>query len=243
MNKVLSFLVILLLVLMCACKTSAVKPSGELSKYSKEFKVNSEFSSLEVRNAIEVKYSVAKETKVTVKANEESMTYLKIEVKRGKLIFFFDTPAGFRGRLSAEVTMSGPVLKSITTFNSADVTFLTPFKTENLQIECYNSGEVEFKQAVELKNLKIGVYNSAEVDAQNLKATMVDVSVFNSADVELGGTATIVNFEAYNSGGIDAAQLVAKSGKASAFNAGTIKCNVADFTYQRFNGGKIKNVH
>lgn len=242
MNKVLSFLVILLLVLMCACKSNALKPSKQPASYTKEYKVSG-FTALEVYNSIDVKFSQSKETKILVTAGETALKYLKVEVKSGKLSMYFDTPAGFKGRLSASVTMSSPTLKAITTFNSADIEVVTPFKGESLKIEAYNSAEVEFKNATEIKTLKIGAFNSAEVEIPALKSTNVDAQAFNSADIELGGTTTTVTFEAYNTGGIDAARLFAKTGKATAFNAGSIKCNVPDLKIERYNGGKIKNIN
>lgn len=240
MNKILSFLFILLLVLMCACKTNANQPIKNETTTTKEYSVAS-FTAIEVYNTIDVKFSQGKQSKLVVTATPTSLSYLKVEVKNGKLTMFFDTPVGFKGRLSATVTMSAPTLTAINSFNSSDFEVVTPFKGEALKIETYNSAEVEFKQAVELKTLNIGAFNSAEVEILALKSSVVNAQSYNSADVELGGTATKVSFEAYNNGGIDAAKLQAKSGKATAFNSGTIKCNVTDLQLERYNGGKIKN--
>lgn len=241
MNKILSFLFILLLVLMCACKTNATQPVKNEAATTKEYTVGN-FSALEVYNSISVKYTQSKQTKVVVSATPTALQYLKVEVRGNKLSMFFDTPTGFKGHLTAAVTMSAPTLTAITAFNSSDIEVVSPFKGESLKIESYNSAEVDFKQAVELKTLNLGAFNSAEVEIHNIKATLVDAQSYNSADIELGGTATKVSFEAYNTGGIDASELEARSGKATAFNAGSIKCNVADLQLKRYNGGKIKNV-
>lgn len=242
MNKVLSFLAILMLVLLCACKSNAVTPAKKLTNYAKEYKVKS-FNAVEVNNSIDVRFSQSSETKIIVTATEQALSYLKVQVSGGKLSMYFDTPIGFRGRLKASVVMSSPTLKAVTAFNSSDFEVVTPFKGETLKIEAYNSADIEFKNSVEVKTLTIGAFNSADVDIPVLKATTVNCEVFNSADVELGGNTGTVSFEAYNTGEIDAARLFAKSGKASAFNAGTIKCNVPELKSEKFNGGKIKNVH
>ena len=241
MNKILSFLFILLLVLMCACKTNATQPVKSEATTTKEYSVGA-FSSLEVYNAIGVKYSQSKQTKMVVSATPTALQYLQVKVKGGKLSIYFDTPQGFKGHLTASVTLSGPTLNGITAFNSSDIEVITPFKGETMKIESYNSAEVEFKKSVELKTLNIGAFNSAEVEISELEANHVTAQSYNSADIDLGGTTTKVSLEAYNTGGIDASELVAKSGKATAFNAGSIKCNVTDLQLERYNGGKIKNL-
>lgn len=242
MNKILSFLMILLLVLLCACKSNAVKPAASTSLNAKEYTV-SNFNSIEVSNAIDVKFSQSKVTKVVVDANDEAFQYLKVEVAANKLSLYFDTPKNFRGHLSASVSMSAPSLQSIVAYNSADIEVVTPLKGDKLKIEAYNSADVEFKHELEYKSIKIGAFNSAEVDIRALEADMVDAQCFNSADIELGGSTKTVALEAYNTGDIDAEKLQAKDGKVTAFNAGAVKCNVVELKSSKYNSGKIKNIN
>lgn len=259
MNKVLSFLMIMLLVLLCACRTNAVSPSSaEGSANSKTYNVG-KFNSVEVMNTIKVKYSQGNTTKVQVTADNQSFEYLKVKCTNGKLEIYFDVPKSVSmqvkdgkiyfnhmgktiGGLSAEVELASPELNSITAYNSVDFEALTPLKGNKLNITAFNSADIELDYGVKVAQLQITAYNSADIEVKNLESEGVSIDAFNSADVELSGQTNTVNFSAYNSADIDAEKLKAGSGSASAFNSAEINCNVGRLNASKFNGGKIKNV-
>ena len=257
MNKFLSFLIILCLVLLCACRSNAVTPSADGSETTKSYNVD-KFTTIEVMNSINVKYSQGKTTKVTVTADPVAFEYLKVQNKGNRLKIYFDYPndvttiiengvtiiksgsnAGRRFR--ADVQITSPELKKINAFNSVDFVFITPFKGKSLHIDAFNSADIDMKQGVNVEELHVSAYNSADIEVTGLECEDVNIAAFNSADVELSGKANTVSFSAYNSAEIEADHLTAKSGSASAFNGATIECNVANLNSSKFNGGSIKN--
>ncbi|MDE5551721.1 MAG: DUF2807 domain-containing protein [Muribaculaceae bacterium] len=231
---------ITMLMLLCIFTSNAATPAGRSANSTKEYKVRS-FSSVRAYNSIDIRFSQSNKNKVVVNASHESLLYLKVEVDNGTLSLYFDPPKNYRGNLKADVEMSAPTLNTISIYNGCEFEVVTPFNGDNLYIEAFNNADVEFKKSVDLHALSIKAYNSGEVDFSTLKADTVDCEAYNSAEIELAGSAYEVSMDVFNSGVIDASHLSAKTGTAKAYNSGQIKCNIDRIKTDTYNSGKISN--
>ncbi|MDE6295571.1 MAG: DUF2807 domain-containing protein [Muribaculaceae bacterium] len=231
---------ITMMMLLCIFTSNAASPVGRSTNSTKEYKVRS-FSAVRAYNSIDIRFSQSNKSKVVVNASHESLLYLKVEVDNGTLSLYFDPPRNYRGTLKADVEMSAPTLNAISIYNGCEFEVVTPFNGDNLYIEAFNNADVEFKKSVDIRALSIKAYNSAEVDFPTLKADTVDCEAYNSAEIELAGSAYEVSMDVFNSGVIDASHLSAKTGTAKAYNSGQIKCNVDRIKTDTYNSGKISN--
>jgi hypothetical protein len=175
----------------------------------------SDFSKLEVSNAIEVFYTISNTKKVTVSTDDnENLQYIKTVVIDGTLKLFVDTENKkdkIKNKYSKnsnvifvngisfkflKINISGPSLKSINAESSAAVKIENTNTSPNLDIAVSSSASVSgnFKTT----NLFIDVSSSGEISG-TINSTLVEIKSSSASDVKLSGEVSKIIVKASSS--------------------------------------------
>lgn len=180
----------------------------------------SNFSKLQVSNAIEVLYTVSNTKSVKVETDDkENLKYIKTEVENGTLKLYVDTKdykkEGKTKKKSKgnnvnwingveftvlKITVSGPNLEAIKASSSADIKIENTNISTDLNIAVSSSGSISGN--FNCSNLFIDTSSSGEFSS-NLNATKVEIESSSSSEVKLSGKATEISVKASSSSSCD----------------------------------------
>ena len=176
----------------------------------------SDFSKLQVSNAIQVSYTVSNFISIKVETdNKENLKYIKTEVEYGTLKLFVDTKnhknenkAKKRSKGNnvswingveftiLKIIISGPNLESIKASSSADIKIENTNSSADLTIAVSSSGSIlgDFKAT----NVNIETSSSGDFSG-NITTNSIAIKSSSSSEVSLTGKAIKINAKASSS--------------------------------------------
>lgn len=203
----------------------------------------SNFSKLQVSNAIEVFYTVSNTKSVKVETDDkENLTYIKTEVENGTLKLYVDTK-DYKKEVKTKkrskgnnvswvngvefailkITVSGPNLEEIKASSSADIKIVNTNTSTDLNIAVSSSGSISGN--FNCSNLFIDTSSSGEFSS-NLNATTVEIESSSSSNVNLSGKATEILVKASSSSSCDLKDFTVETAIIKASSSASVSIKV-----------------
>ena len=186
-----------------------------------EKRVTATYEKIAVTGFFDVELIAGAEGAITVKAEENLLPFIKIEVIDQILKIYTEKN------------------KYISTSVGKGIMVVVPFESIN-QVSLTGSGDVIAKNAIRSSRFMAKLTGSGDMDLE-IEATDVDANLTGSGDINLSGKTDNISSEVNGSGDIDASKLISKNANATVSGSGDNAVSCSENLYARVTGsGKIK---
>jgi len=191
----------------------SITGNGNVVKQTRDI---SNFNSLKVGSGIDVFLTQGDNRTLEVEADENLQDWIKTEVSGNELHIF--TEKSIRFAKTKKVYVTCKTLERIEISSAGDVTGVTPFTADKLDIDMSSAGDLKF-----------------EVEADEIK-----ISISSAGNANLKGKTNILKADLSSAGDLNAYDLEAKSGDVSVSSAGSARVFVTEeATFQSSSAGDI----
>lgn len=163
-----------------------------------------EFSGIKVGSGIDVFITQGEPQQVTVEADENLQEWIRTEIN-GTVLHIY-TEKNIRLARTKKVNITCKMLDKIQVSSAGDVTGLTQFKVDNLDIDMSSAGDLKL-----------------EVEAKEIR-----ISISSAGNVHLKGKTDVLSADLSSAGDLNAFELEAKKGDVSVSSAGSAKVFVTE---------------
>lgn len=163
-----------------------------------------EFTGIKVGSGIDVFLTQGETQQVEVEADENLQEWIRTDVEGSVLHIYTDKI--IRLAKTKKVRITCKMIDKIDVSSAGDVTGLSPFKADRLDIDMSSAGDLRF-----------------EIEANEI---WVDIS--SAGNVHLKGKAGLLNADLSSAGDLNAFELEAKKGEVSVSSAGSAKVFVTE---------------
>ena len=189
------------------CKGPVVEKNMELSG----------FNAIVVNGSSDLFFTPSDQFSVLVTANEEVFEHLNYRVEDGVLIIGTKNNVNIRAE-KYEVSVSLPVLESVTVNGAADVKQMGAYLADkDLKVVVNGAGDLSFTD-IKVPSLVFSANGASDIKASGLDVQTLTVSVNGAGDAVLSGKAASAVFSVNVAGDIDARNL--ECGNVSTHKAG-----------------------
>jgi hypothetical protein len=164
----------------------------------------SEFSGIKVGSGIDVFLTQGVPQNVEVESDENLQEWIRTEIE-GTVLHIY-TDKNIRLAKTKKVRITCQKIDNIEVSSAGDVTGLTPFKTDKLEINMSSAGDLKF-----------------EVEAND-----VNISISSAGNVSLKGKTNTLKADLSSAGDLNAYDLEAKVGDVSVSSAGSARVFVTE---------------
>jgi hypothetical protein len=179
----------------------SIKGNGHVVKQNRDV---SDFNRLKVGSGIDVYLTQGDNYTLEVEADENLQSWIRTEVSGNELHIFTDKSIRFAKTKKVYVTCK--TLERIDISSAGDVTGMTPFKTDKLDIEMSSAGDLKFE----------------------VEASEIDISISSAGNAYLKGNTNVLKADLSSAGDLNAYDLIAKTGEISVSSAGNARVYVTD---------------
>jgi hypothetical protein len=162
------------------------------------------FTGVKVGSGINVFLTQGETQHVEVEADENLLDWIRTEVEGSVLHIYTDK--NIRMARTKKVHITCKTIDRIDVSSAGDVTGLTPFKTERLDIDMSSAGDLKF-----------------EVEARD-----ISISISSAGSVTIKGKTDTLNADLSSAGDLNAFELEAKVGEVSVSSAGSARVFVTE---------------
>jgi hypothetical protein len=163
-----------------------------------------EFSSIKVGSGIDVFLTQGDNYKLEVEADENLQSWIRTEVTGNELHIF--TEKSIRFAKTKKVYVTCKTLERIEISSAGDVTGVTPFKTDKLDIEMSSAGDLRLE----------------------VEASEIGISISSAGNAYLKGKTNVLKADLSSAGDLNAFDLIAKTGEISVSSAGDARVFITD---------------
>lgn len=198
------FVLALVLLLSSGCVVNvqdSIRGDGKVVTQKREVSI---FTGVKVGSGIDVFLTQGETQSVEVEADENLQEWIRTEVE-GSVLHIY-TEKVIRLAKTKRVNITVKTIDKIDISSAGDVTGLSKFKTDNLDIDMSSAGDLDF-----------------EVEANEIK-----LSISSAGDVNLKGKANKLNADLSSAGDLDAYDLEVKEGDISVSSAGSARVFVTE---------------
>jgi len=175
-----------------------------------------EFSGVKVGSGIDVFLTQGTPQRVEVEADENLQDWIRTEVE-GNVLHIF-TERNIRLAKMKKVHITCQIIDKIEVSSAGDVTSLTPFKTDKLDIDMSSAGDLKF-----------------EVEARE-----ISISISSAGNVTIKGKTDTLKADLSSAGDLNAYDLEARVGEVSVSSAGSANVYVTEeATFRSSSAGDI----
>jgi hypothetical protein len=175
-----------------------------------------QFTGIKVGSGIDVFLTQGDVQSVEVEADENLQEWIRTEVEGNVLHIYTDK--NIRLAKTKKVNITCKTIDRIDVSSAGDVTGLTPFKTDKLDIDMSSAGDLKFE----------------------VEALEITVSISSAGNVSLKGKTDTLKADLSSAGDLNAFDLIAKVGEVSVSSAGSAKVYVTDeATFRSSSAGDI----
>lgn len=192
-------------------QSNRVKGNGKIVT---EKRTTASYDEINVSGFFDVVLVSGKEGDITIKAEENLLPYIKVEVKDNVLKIYNE--------------------KNINISTKADIILTVPFEQISA-VSLSGSGDVKSKNTIVASNLKAKLSGSGDLTL-DVKATDFEASLSGSGDVVVTGNADSFTSKTSGSGDVDAVNLIAKKANVTISGSGDMKLNCSESLYARVSG-------
>lgn len=199
-----SLVLLLMIVVSSGCVVNmqdSVSGDGKVVTQTRDV---SSFSGIKVGSGIDVFLTQGDNQSVVVEADENLQEWIRTEVNGSVLHIFTDKT--IRLAKTKKVNITCKTIDRIDISSAGDVTSLTPFKTENLDIEMSSAGDLKFE----------------------VEANAIDLSISSAGNVNLKGKCNSLRADLSSAGDLNAFELEAKTGDVSVSSAGKARVFITE---------------
>jgi len=205
MKSIKIFIVVSLIILMDAgCIVNmqdSVRGDGKVVSQNRDVPV---FSGIKVASGIDVFLSQSENQRVIVEADENLQEWIRTEVN-GSILHIY-TDKTIRLAKTKKVTIACKTIDRIDVSSAGNVTGLSPFKTDMLDIDMSSAGDLKFE----------------------VEANEVTISISSAGNADLKGKTNTFNADLSSAGDLNAYDLEAKVGDVSVSSAGSARVYITD---------------
>ena len=227
---------------------------------SHNYTIKGNIAAIEAYGNVEIDYTIASKTAMSVKATGESLDLLKIEQKGSTLLIY--TEGNYKKDGKIEVKLSAPAIYKFSVSGNADVEVKGLLVGKNtLDVNASGNAKLSFEGDVNVATIKfdtsansdvslenvnsgrleIDSSGNSKVEAEDLTLETVSVDASGNSLVDLHGNATSGTYGASGNSTIDAYELKLSSGSVEASGNSTVRCNIANPKYNRMGNAHISN--
>ena len=191
-------------VLLSGCMVNiqdSITGNGHVVKQTRDV---SEFNRIKVGSGIDVYLTRGDNHTVEVEADENLQSWIKTETSGNELHIF--TEKSIRFAKTKKVYVTCETLEGIDISSAGDITGMTPFKADKLDIEMSSAGDLKF-----------------EVEANEIK-----ISISSAGNAHLKGKTNVLKADLSSAGDLNAYDLVAKTGDVTVSSAGNARVYITD---------------
>jgi hypothetical protein len=205
MKTLLSFIAITSMIILTAgCVVNlqdSVNGNGKVVSQSRDLPV---FSGIKVGSGIDVFISQGEPQSVVVEADGNLQEWIRTEVEGSVLHIYTDKM--IRTAKTKKVSITCKTIDRIDVSSAGDVTGLSLFKTDKLDIGMSSAGDLKFE----------------------VEANEINVSISSAGNVNLKGRTNTFNADLSSAGDLNAFDLEAKVGDISVSSAGNARVYITD---------------
>ncbi|SHH57184.1 head GIN domain-containing protein [Flavobacterium defluvii] len=215
-----------ILLLICAVfllsYTTEAQPYEKIKGNGKvvtETRTTGDYDSIKISGFFDVNLVAGKEGKITIKGEENLLSYIKVEVEDNTLKIHIEKFTNIRPTKSVEIVVPFEKISELSLSGSGNVASKDVIKNDKLAVKLSGSGDFNLP-----------------VDADNL-----ELNVSGSGNINLKGTADNFTTKLSGSGDIDASNLKSKNVIANVSGSGNTKVSSNESLIARVAGsGNIK---
>jgi hypothetical protein len=205
-----------IIVLLSGCMVNvqdSITGNGNVVKQNRDVSL---FNSIKVGSGIDVYLTQGDNHMLEVEADENLQDWIKTEVSGNELHIFTEKNIRFAKTKKVYVTCKN--LERIDISSAGDVTGVTPFKMDKLDIEMSSAGDLKF-----------------EVEASEIK-----ISISSAGNATLKGKTNLLKADLSSAGDLNAYDLEAKTGDISVSSAGNARVYITEeASFQSSSAGDI----
>ena len=190
---------------------SKIKGNGKIVT---EKRTTSEYDEINVTGFFDVELVSGKEGAIIIKAEENLLPYIKIEVKDNILKIYTE--------------------KNISISTKKNIVLTVPFEQISA-VTLSGSGDVRSKNTIIATNLKAKLSGSGDLNL-DVKAKSFEANLSGSGDLVLTGNTDNFTSKTSGSGDVDAADLISKNANVAISGSGDMKINCSESLYARVSG-------
>jgi hypothetical protein len=179
----------------------SITGNGHVVKQSRDV---SDFNKIKVGSGIDVFLTQGDTYTLEVEADENLQSWIRTEVSGNELHVF--TEKSIRFAKTKKVYVTCKTLERIEISSAGDVTGVTPFKTDKLDIEMSSAGDLKFE----------------------VEANEIGISLSSAGNAYLKGKTNILKADLSSAGDLNAFDLIAKTGEVSVSSAGNARVYITD---------------
>jgi len=186
-------------VLLSGCMVNiqdSITGNGNVVKQNRDV---SEFNSIKVGSGIDVFLTQGDDYTLEVEADENLQSWIRTEISGKELHIFTDKSIRFAKTKKVYVTCQ--TLERIDISSAGDVTGVTPFKTDKLDIEMSSAGDLKFE----------------------VEANEIEISISSAGNANLKGKTNLLKADLSSAGDLNAFDLEAQTGDISVSSAGSAR--------------------
>jgi hypothetical protein len=161
------------------------------------------FSEISAHGSTDVEVTIGGSQSVTVYAEDDEMSEIITEVKKGELIIKRKSNKSgiFNRSHSARIVITMPALSDFSTLGSGDAA-LDGIKADHFELAQHGSGDVTLNGSCETGEFRSN--GSGDLDASDFSCGKLDLSSHGSGDMSLEGLkTTTLSYRSQGSGGLD----------------------------------------
>jgi hypothetical protein len=186
MKTIQSLSVLVMILLLSGCVVNlqdSISGNGHVVKQKRNV---AEFTGIKVGSGIDVFLTQGDEQNLEVEADENLQDWIKTEVTGNVLHIFTDKSIRIAKTKNVHITCR--ILNSIDISSAGDVTGVTPFKTDKLDIEMSSAGDLRMEADANEITISISSAGNADLKGKTglLKAELSSAGDLNAYDLEAG---------------------------------------------------------
>ena len=198
----LSSLILILILSGCVVNIQdSITGNGNVTKQTRDLP---EFTGIKVGSGIDVFLTQGEPQRVEVEADENLQEWIRTEVTGS--VLHIHTDKSIRLARTKKVHITCKTLDKIEISSAGDVTGVTPFKTDKLDIQMSSAGDLHFE----------------------VEANEIGISISSAGNANLKGKTGLLNAELSSAGDLNAFDLEARKADVSVSSAGNARVYVTE---------------
>ena len=185
-------------------------------KVISEKRTTASYDGIAITGFFDVELVSGKEGNITIKGEENLLSYIKVEV------------------IDKVLKISTEKNKYISTSKGSEIVIVVPFESID-QVSLTGSGDVVTKNSIKSKSFSAKLIGSGDMNL-NVESSDFDVNLSGSGDMVLTGKTENFNSNLNGSGDIDASDLKAKNAKITVSGSGDSKVFCSESLHARVSG-------